>query len=498
VNDSWKIHPRVTLNLGLRWDYFGVQHNTDPNLESNFYYGSGATLFEQVRNGSVQLSQNSPVGALWHKDLNNFGPRVGVAWDVFGDGKTSLRGGYGLSYERNFGNVTYNVIQNPPNYAVVALPGVPIPLDNLGPFAGTGTVSLPQTSLRHVDENIKTAYAHFWSAALEHEFYGSVVGSIEYTGSAGRDLYSIADINPPLGALHYGFDFNPTGIPGVQPPNPLGYVNLQYASINSRGNLGSSIYHAMTVGIDTRVIGNTGLQFQAKYTWAHAIDNLSTTFSEGGNVFNLGYLDPLDPNLDRGNADFDVRHRFVSSGIWDIPFARDTEGWAKHALDGWQITYIVNARTGTPFSIYDCTNGFLKCIRLLQGGPIDTDGQADSRPDAIVPNQFTYIDLTNQLSQAGSYADPLTGVSDFGPFPSNMTGRNSFRGPGYWNVDGGIYKNFNLTERYGLQFRAEFYNVFNHANLFVYGSAADISGTDKITAFKDGRRQIQLALKFIF
>src|SRR5262249_28445637 len=121
-----------------------------------------------------------------------------------------------------------------------------------------------------------------------------------------------------------------------------------------------------------------------------------------------------------------------------------------------------------------------------------------SRPDAITPNQFTYIDLTGQLSQAGSYADPLTGTNDFGPFPSNMTGRNSFRSPGFWNLDGGLYKNIALNERYSLQFRAEFYNVFNHANLFTNTSDVDISSTDKITAFKDGRRQIQLALKFIF
>jgi hypothetical protein len=491
VNDTWKIHPRVTLNLGLRYDYFGVQHNKDPELDSNFYYGEGATLLDQIRNGRVFRAEESPVGALWEKDLNNFGPRFGIAWDVFGDGKTSLRGGYGISYERNFGNVTFNVIQNPPNYAVVALPGAPISLDNLGPFGGTGQVALPQTSLRHVDQNIKTAYAHFWSAVLEREFGGTFVGSLEYSGSAGRDLYSIADLNPPLGAIFYGYDFNGT-------TNPTAYVNQQFASINSRGNLGFSNYNALTVGVDTRVIRNTGLQFQAKYTWSHAIDNLSTSFSEGANVFNLGFLDIFDPNLDKGDADFDVRHRFITSGIWDIPFADGTEGWAKHVLDGWQVTYILNARTGTPFSIYDCTNGFFECIRLLQGGPIDRDGQGSARPDATTPNQFTYIDLTNQLSQAGSYFDPATGVSDFGPFPSNMTGRNAFRRPGYWNLDGGLYKNIDLTERYSVQLRAEFYNVFNHANLFINDGDVDISATDKITAFRDGRRQVQLAVKFIF
>ncbi len=491
VNDSWKIHPRLTLNLGLRWDYFGVQHNKDQNLDSNFYFGDGSTQNERVRNGQVLLAPDSPDGMLWARDLNNFGPRVGIAWDVFGDGKTSVRGGYGLSYERNFGNVTFNVIQNPPNYAVVALPGAPISLDNLGPFSGTGSITLPQSSLRAVDPNIVNAYAQFWSAAVEHEFAGTYVASVEYSGSKGTNLYSIADENPTFGAIHYGFDYNPV-------TNPQAYINQQYAAINARGNGGFSNYNSVTFGLDTREIPNTGLQFGIKYTYAHAIDNLSTTFSEGANVFNLGFLDALDPQLDKGDADFDVRHRLITSGIWEIPYANGTEGWKKWALDGWQLTYIFSARTGTPFSIYDCTNAYNKCVRLLQGGPIDRDGQADTAPDAVNPNQYTYINLTNQLSQAGSYADPLTGVDDFGPFPSNMTGRNAFRRPGFWNLDGGVYKTFNLTERFNMQLRAEFYNLFNHANLFVNDAAVDISATDHITAFKDGRRQIQLAVKFVF
>jgi outer membrane receptor protein involved in Fe transport len=512
ANDSWKIHPRVTLNLGLRYDYFGVQHNKDPQLDSNFYFGPGATVAEQIANGRVFLAEESPVGALWAKDKNNFGPRVGIAWDVFGDGKTSLRGGYGLSYERNFGNVTFNVIQNPPNYAVVTLVnsgGDPLVTTNLGPFqTGSGTVTLPRTSLRHVEENIPTAYAHFWSAAVEHEIAGTVVASIEYSGSAGRDLYSIERRNLPFSAIVDNLPFNPAGVPGQLPTNPLAYANPQYGIINTRGANGLSNYNGLTFGIDTRRIGETGLQFQAKYTWSHALDNLSSTFSEASNNFNLGLLDPDNPRLDYGSSDFDIRHRFISSGIWDVPFARGTEGWAKHVLDGWQLTYIYTARTGSPFTVFDCTNGFANCIRLLQTGALQLEGSDNPAPDAELPNVFTFIDLSSHASQFGSYvgrADVaayaeqfgLTGA-DFGPFPSNMTGRNTFRQPGAWNLDGGIYKNFELTERYGMQFRAEFYNVFNHANLLVDTANVDVSSTDRVTAFRQGRRQVQLALKFIF
>ena len=515
VNDSWKVQPRLTLSLGLRWDYFGVQHNADPSLDSNFYYGPGSTIEEQVVNGRVMLAKDSPVGGLWGKDFNNFGPRVGVAWDVFGDGRTSLRGGYGVSYERNFGNVTFNVIQNPPNYAVVQLwntNGDPIIATNYGPFeTGPPAVPLPQTSLRPVDENITTAYAHFWSAAVEHQFGEAFVASVAYSGSSGRDLYSISGRNLPFSAIAYGLPWSLDAIPGVQPENPLAYSNPRYAFMNTRANGGRSNYNGLLLGLDSRVIGNTGLQFQANYTWSHALDNLSSTFSAGD--FNLGFLDPDNPDLDYGSADFDVRHRFVSSGIWDIPFAKDSDGVAKYLLDGWQITYIFTARSGSPFTVYDYTYGLSKSIRLLNAGSLDTQGTANPRETTGEnPNSFDYISLQNQLGQAGTFTGGIPAVSayaeslypyepcgaDYGPWPSNMTGRNTFRSPGVWNLDGGIYKSFDLTERTRLQVRAEFYNVFNHANLYVDTGNVDISSTDTITAYRSGRRNVQLAVKLIF
>ena len=203
VNDSFRLRPNLVLNLGLRYEYYGVQHNKDPELDSNFYFGPGATLQEQIRNGTVQIAGNSPVGGLWKKDNNNFAPRVGFAWDVFGDGKTSLRGGYGLAYERNFGNVTFNVIQNPPNYAVLSLfngadvVNLPITTNNAGPLAGNTppTKVLPVTSLRHVREDIVNAYAHFFSFALQREVGRSNVLSVEFASSRGESLYSISPLN---------------------------------------------------------------------------------------------------------------------------------------------------------------------------------------------------------------------------------------------------------------------------------------------------------------
>src|SRR5262249_46547298 len=156
-------------------------------------------------------------------------------------------------------------------------------------------------------------------------------------------------------------------------------------------------------------------------------------------------LDPFNPQLDKGDADYDVRHRFVTSGVWDIPWAKDMDGWKRQALDGWTLTHIFTARTGFPFSIYDCSWALsgTNCPRMLQGGALNTNFAV--APDAQnTSDRYTYIDLTGQ--PIGAYTNAaesavslqVYGVpgSDFGPFPSNMTGRNAFRSPGYYELDG--------------------------------------------------------------
>ena len=504
VQDSWKLKQHFTLNLGLRYEYFGVQHNKDPYKDSNFYLGQGATFEEQVKNGRVYLAPDSPKGGLWAKDLNNFAPRVGFAWDLFGTGKTSLRGGYGLSYERNFGNVTFNVIQNPPNYAVIQLGAadvggnLPITIENAGPLAGSsGSKVLPRTSLRAVNEDIKAAFAHFWSVALENEIARGTVFSLEYTGSKGVGLYTINRANKPgSGDVYFGM----TG---------FSYANPQYSVINYRSDDGFSNYNGMIAEIRSQDLFRQGLQLTFNYTWSHTIDNNSSTFGDENNAFNLGLLDPANPNLDKGNASFDIRHRVAFSGIWSIPYAKNTTGILKGILDGWNIAPIFSARTGAPFSIYDCWNGYYMCNRMLLVNPnqLSYAGTDKPAPIAGLANQFTYIDLTSQLGGTGdnAYYNPISGTADFGPYPSNMSGRNIFRGPGWWNLNMGIYKTFRLPkEGTSLQFRAEFYNLPNHSNLYADTASVDISSLDYVPALRGrtgvnaDRRNIQFALKFIF
>lgn len=508
VNDSIRYTPRLTLNFGLRYEYYGVQHNAqDPGLDANFYYGAGASYQERLRNGRFQRAPDSAVGGLWAKDKNNFAPRLGFAWDMFGDGSTSFRGGYGIAYERNFGNVTFNAMFNPPNYAVVALaansvntsglvtPGdvatLPIFASNLGPFAGTGPPRvLSAVSARHVDENIVNAYAHFWSLSLERQLARNTVVSLEYSASHGRSLYSIGDINRlGCGTLFLG-STTPSASGGV-----TSRCNGVATSINTRGNLGYSNYGGLTASLESNNLRNMGMTFTARYTHSVARDNLSSTFSDNS-AFNLGFVDTYDPKLDYGFADFDVRHRFAGSVNYEVPFYKNSSSAAaKHALGGWSINSIVNLRSGYPFSIYDISFANAAAARMTPSAPLlinrnnpVTTGQ---------PNQFVLVDTSNQTLATPPGA---TGNYNFGPYSADMSKRNAFTGPGFWDLTMGLYKRIHFTERVSLQLRGEVFNVFNHANLFTDYSSATFwtPDADPVFATRDGRRNVQLAAKIIF
>jgi hypothetical protein len=501
VQDAWKFNRRLTLNLGLRYEYFGVQHDANPNLDSNFYFGAG-TEFQAIANGAVSLTSQSQIGGLWKPDYKNFAPRLGFAYDVFGDGKTSLRGGWGINYERNFGNVTFNVIQNPPNYAVVSVvagvdfPTIPVSNSNYGPLAGsTGSKTLPPTSLRAVNNNIPQAFAQTYSLTLEHEIHRGLLVALEYSGAKGSHQYDIANINEPGSGDIYG------GIPCPQ-GGCLDRLNTQYSNINYRSAGGSSLYNSMNIRTQLRNIHNSGLTLTANYTWSHAMDDLSDTFSGDANSFNLGYLNPYNPKQDWGDADFDIRQRFVVSGIWEVPFAKGLKGPANYFLGGWSLEPIFHAQTGTPFSIYDCYNAFSACMRMEENGQAASrTGFGASKPTGL-PNDYNYIDLSSSAIQnlAGSYTNFTTGISDWGPYPANMTTRNYFRAPGQWNIDLGIHKDtkFGAEGKYDIQLRGELYDAFNHGNLNAFEGNADVAETSYIQGYKTGRRQVQMALKFIF
>jgi outer membrane receptor protein involved in Fe transport len=514
--DSWKISHRLTLNLGVRWEYFGVQHNVDPSLDSNFYTATNApNQFEAIALGSVQETPNSPIGELWKPSPHNFAPRLGFAWDVFGDGKTAFRGGYGIGYERNFGNVTYNVLFNPPNFEVVdciqtcGVGSIAATPANAGPLAGAnGSIALPPAELRYIQNNIPQAYAHLFSASLEHQFGNSMHLELDYSGSIGENLYDIAGVNSPgMGNYYLGIPCNPADTLTGGPDPCTAPMNNQYGNINRRGAGGYSTYNAMNVRYDIQNIKNSGLTLRLNYTWSHSLDDLSDTFSTSGNQFNLGYTQFTNPMFDYGNSQFDNRQRIAFSAIYAIPYAHGLKGPFKAILDGWEFAPIFTARTGAPYTIYDLTNTYgAVYTRVIPNESLPAGGTEFqyAGPNSYNIYNFSQIPLTE-------YKSPITGDSDYGPYPSNMTGRDYFHTPGVYNLDLGIYKSIRFTERMSLQLRLEAYNAFNHSNLYVNtGSAYTAGGQGTITesygtpllALIDGavqeNRNIQLGAKFIF
>jgi hypothetical protein len=516
AQDSWKVMRRLTLNLGLRWEYFGVLHNVNANLDSNFYTANVSNPFLAIAEGTVDTVPNSPIKELWQPSDKNFGPRIGIAWDVFGDGKTALRGGYGIGYERNFGNVTQNVLLNPPNYAVVDLiagsniAAIPATVSNAGPLTGSGSVALPPAELRYVQNNIPQAYAHLISASLEHQFGANMHLEVDYSGSIGENLYDISYVNfPGTGNYYLGIPCNPADTLTGGPDPCTAPLNNQYAGINRRGAGAYSTYNAMNIRYDFLNFRRSGLTMRLNYTWSHSLDDLSDTFSTSVNQFNLGYTDFVHPMVDYGNSEFDNRHRIAISAIWDVPFARDQKGWRKSLLDGWEFAPIFTARTGAPYTIYDLTNDNYISTRVAAHQVIPVNGNLPGRPYAG-PNTYDIYDFS-KIAVDESYVSPITGDADFGPWPSDTTGRDYFHSPGVFNIDMGVYKNTRLTERFSLQLRLEAYNFINHSNLYINeGSAYVIGGSGFITAsyglpnvsLLDGanqeNRNIQLGVKLIF
>ena len=506
--DSWKISRRVTVNLGLRWEYFGVQRNVDQSLDSNFYPSNNSNQFLAIAQGQVYTTPNSPIKELWSPSLHNFAPRLGIAWDVFGDGKTALRGGYGIGYERNFGNVTYNVLFNPPNYEIVSIVTgsngvgiIPATASNAGPLTGTsGSIPLPTASLRYIQPNIPQAYAHLMSASLEHQFGNSMHLEVDYSGSIGENQYDIAYVNFPGSANYY------LGTP-CTPGNCNDVLNPQYGGINRRGAGGYSTYNAMNIRYDINNIRNSGLTLRMNYTWSHSLDDLSDTFSASANQFNLGYTDFVHPNVDYGNSNFDNRHRIALAAIYAVPFAHGMKGVAKQILDGWEFAPVFTARTGAPYTIYDITNDNYIYTRVAANQVIPVNGN-EFVPNG--PNSFGVLDFS-KIAVDESYVNKITGDADFGPWPSNFTGRNYFHAPGVYNVDLGVYKTFRVKERLQGQIRLEMFNAFNHSNLYINtGNAYIAGGSGVITASYgtpnvaplagpgDENRNIQLAAKIIF
>jgi hypothetical protein len=506
--DSWRVTSKFTFNYGLRWEHYGVQRNNKQNLDSNFYFGSGTGIEAQTRTGQVDIADKSPAGGFWKPRWGTFAPRVGFAYDVTGNGKTSIRGGIGASYERNFGNVTYNASFNPPASAVLSTTCPPttatcnvlVTNNDLGPLGLAGPASpLPPAELRMPNPNMEVAQTQFWSLALQHQLARSTVVQATYSGAHSIHLYDIENINQlGAGQVYLGDPLTFSSDPDC-PVTPVGGFdefwiadgatqpcfnrpNNQYSAINMRGSMGTGSYESLNLGVQSNNLLNTGLSFVANYTWGHSLDDASSTFGDSlqggsGAVGSLGYTDLMHPKVDWGSSDYDIRQRLTASPIWATPwFKTNGTQLEREALGNWTLSGIFTARTGSPFSVFDEDNLLVGYTipRLTPSTPVTQykTGAPKATDPINSPNQFSALSIPTPagfVSNTEGYAPLNTtlGISDLGPFPAGMTHRNSFRGPGAWNLDLDVEKRFPLTNKAMLTFRAEGFNVLNHHNYYV-------------------------------
>src|SRR5438876_4183593 len=562
--DDWKATRRLTLNLGLRYDVYQRHHELN-NLATTFLLGPGHSILDNITTGNGQLRAANTFPCLDPKatlagvcgpggfaktsslgkgDHNNFGPRVGFAWDMFGDGKMSLRGGFGVSYESTLYNPLSNSRWNPPFYSFnladsAALdggdsvivygpttcdasgttcsssgatptfsgpptnPGQGIGAQAVGNLAGWAA-SNPQTAFLTgiiFPKGVRDPYVYNYYLSLQREVMAKTTVEVDYVGTTGHKLFRADDVNRIPGG-HLPID-SVTGEVGCVKDNvgrtlcgqPGGHINSNYGTLRVWENAANSNYNSLQLAVKKQT--SHGLLFNLNYTYSHSIDDGSTWHSgattANGDAAGDGFTtDWTRPGLDRGNSIFDIRHRLVLNYVWDLPFGKHT-GLLNALLGGWQYNGIWSFQTGAHWSPYDrrreslqstvnfdpVTGDPLACTATdVNGGTCVNAGgdyelnrtnshSRNSRPNSTVSgfDSATHDMWANGWGSqwapgGGIFTTPCLGC------PGNL-GRNTFVGPKQWFADMSLFKNFKVTERVGLQFRVEGFNVFNHTNFLL-------------------------------
>ncbi len=530
--DTIKILPRLTMTLGVRYEYNSPLYDLHNNIIGFFGPGAQSTVFPDAPPGVLYPGDpGTPNRALVNADRNNFAPRLGFAWDIFGNAKLVMRGGGGIFYDIEDGalnlqfggqppfgdvsnlNFSSSDVTSAPNF--MADPFTPIGLTNPYPFAAQGRIGeffVPKISFAFVtDPHFRTPYSENFNYGFQYQLTKDTAIEAVYVGSLGRKLISTIDVNPPLPAIENAQLANAgfinedcaralAGCP--DPTDPNGSLQDIGQLLTNKSN-GISASHEFQLTVDRRF--SRGLSFRAAYTLAKTTD-LTSGFRGRSST----YTDPFDPGLDHALADFDATHRFVFSGSWELPISRPFQGNAvmRKVTEGWQVNTIVTFQSGQPFTIFSNNDN------SAQGNFLD-------RPDLI--GKIRTFDPRNNSSFAASAANcagespnaqgNISGNFYFDPTafdcisPSNNPigslasfgnlGRNTLRGPGINNWDLSFLKKTKLTESKSLEFRAEMFNAFNHAQ-FLNPDANGFSGTFGQISQTRGPRLVQFGLKLYF
>ncbi|HUM06790.1 MAG TPA: TonB-dependent receptor [Terriglobales bacterium] len=547
VQDDFRATQRLTLNLGLRYDV--TRPITDSHNRLANYVPS---------QGIVQVGYG--ISEPYQTNLKNFSPRLGVAWDVFGKGKTILRSGFGMIYVqpsiRTFAFSGGGLNLNPSALipggkgtmnAFLVSPGTNNLTDLIdwSPDPESGAIfPIHDSTLSScdasspcdffaVDQHLKTPYVLNWNLNVQQEIMRDTMLQVAYVANHGVRLYSTIDLNQVDTSIDDGSE--QLGRPMTAScPEPVGlgignapcYPYISF--LNYLGNKSTSTYHSLQTTLTHRY--SNGLYLLAGYTYGHAIDT-------AGNTNNLGYVpqNSLDYAAEKASGDYDIRHRFTLSATYDLP---SRKGWGQ-MLEGWQVTSIVQWQTGYPILLYDNSNdltgtnegpgngnndrwniqGNPNNLRWSAKAPIpyyeveyDDDGNVISRPDVC-----TSVAPPGPLQDALDYVGGCYAQNGVIIYPNafytfgNM-GRNILRGPGFVNWDASVSKVWRLTERLKLQLRGEMFNVANHANFASGSVGGDLTSPDsfgRANATPDvqvanpvigsgGSRHIQVGVKIIW
>ncbi len=455
IQDDWRVTPKLTLNLGLRWEY------NSPVVDK---YNHLST-FDPTVPGDIRVSTSSKPN-LYDVSKKNFAPRFGFAWSPFGQ-KTVLRGGYGMFWDEKLLNILLTPALSPPFVVPLTFNSASngIPNINLAnPYLG-GTAP-PFSSATWLESPFRDGYLQQWSFNIERQFSQSVGLTVGYVGSKGTHLDREYNANLPQPSPVF-----------LQANRP--YPNFSGITVDSAS--ASSDYNALQISGEKRFSG--GLSFLAAYTYSKSIDDAS--------AWGAGVVDPFNFHLERGLSTFDARNRFVFSYTYDVPFGRgrafgsSIPGWANEIFGGWQSNGILTLQSGNPV---DVTVGLTSL----------TGTQSTTRPDLIGdPNNGPGIHDPAHWFNTAAFSDNFVGR--FGD-----AGRDVVIGPGTQDFDFALLKNFPLWKesRY-VQFRSEIFNIFNHPNFDnpVTSEVSPSFGKILSAGAQDARlssRQIQFALRLVF
>jgi hypothetical protein len=499
VQDDWKISNRLTLNLGLRYDFYGLPTEKYGRLV-NF-------IPEQFRSGTLASPAAPPNGfvqagnatnplpgvplvadSLVPNDKNNFAPRVGFAYRLNDSGTLAVRGGYGVYYDRvstRFANTqlfnfpylalgvgVFRPLSSP--FAAVPQPGTfPTAATVPGPLAPLGIL----ISGVYVDPNLRTPYVQQYNANVQWEFAHDFLLEAGYVGSKGTKLLQLLTINQPI--------YNPTTNTFAAP-----YAPFVSAQKNATGGLqqvqtsSNSHYDSLQLSVTKRF--SRGLQFLSAYTFGKSIDYYS-----GGTINELVSTpgDQRDWKTNRGRSDFDRTHRFITSFVYDLPALVSNSSASRWLLNDWGLNGIVTFQTGLPFSVVQAPdNNTIQRANLRPGSTVGIEGSGRTQ-DRLAQYFNTAVFAPSTL--AGGFFDRNA--------PFGNTGRNILTGPGQKDVDFSIVKFIPFTESVRGEFRTEFFNLFNWANFANPNSNISVPSTfGRITQTSAGPRVIQFAFKLNF